>query len=299
MKTEIENKIIYFSIVIPTYNRQTELLELLNCLKKQNYKNFEILICDDGSTDDTYKAISSFFNELDIQYFKLHNSGGPASPRNFGIAKAKYDWICFVDSDDLWTLNKLEVLTNSILTNPKCDIFCHPVYILENNTIKSKIIGKYKRGFLLSDFKSLLYNGSQIVNSSLCVKKNIITDDLKYNNLSDYHGIEDYIFLLNLTERHFKIKNINIPLGYYRVHNSNISGDSKKQINKLNNYFSKKKYLNTNNNKIKSLLKYLEVTNVNFQYKENIKSFLRIIISDSSFEIKLKSFIKAFYLILK
>ena len=297
MKTEYNT--IYYSIIIPTYNRQAELIELLNCLNKQKYKNFEILICDDGSTDNTQKAITCFINELDIQYFYLNNSGGPASPRNFGISKAKYDWICFVDSDDLWTSNKLEVLSNYILRYPKYDIFCHPVYILQNNTISSKIIGNYKKGIMLSDFKSLLYNGSQIVNSSLCVRRSIITNELNYNTSSEYHGIEDYIFLLSLTKLNYKIKKIKFTLGYYRLHKNNISADNIKQLNKLKLYFSSTIYYKINSNKINNLIIYIELLISKKSNFELLKSYSRIIFSHSSIEIKLKSIFKIFNLVKK
>ncbi len=299
MKLKRVDKNIYFSVVIPTYNRRAELAELLLCLKQQTYKNFEVLICDDGSTDNSSELVANYKEELDIKYFKLNNSGGPATPRNFGIENAKYEWICFVDSDDMWTINKLQILANYIISNPKFKIFCHPVFILEDKNVKSKIIGKYKKGIFLNDFKSLLYNGSQIVNSSLCVCRNIISNELIFNTSPDYHGIEDYIFLLNLTERNYSIKNINIPLGFYRIHNNNISGDSKKQINKLKKFFTNITYNNTNNNKINSLINYLEISTEDLNLKSLIKAYLRIIIAKSSLELKLKSFSKIILNIVK
>lgn len=299
MKLNRGEKNIFFSVVIPTYNRKLELAELLLCLKQQTYKNFEVLICDDGSTDNSSEIVENFKQELDIKYFKLNNSGGPATPRNIGIENAKYEWICFVDSDDLWTVNKLEILSNYIISNPKYKILCHPVFIIEDKIVKSKIIGKYKKGIFLDDFKSLLYNGSQIVNSSLCVCRSIISNELIFNTSPDYHGIEDYIFLLNLTERNYSIKNINIPLGFYRIHNNNISGDSKKQINKLKKFFTNITFNNINRNKINSVINYLEISTEDLSSTSLIKAYLRLIISKSSFEIKLKSISKIILNIVK
>lgn len=290
---------ISFSVIIPTYNRKNELSELLNCLVKQTYTNFEVIVCDDGSTDSTSDIIDYYRSILDIKYFLLENSGGPASPRNMGIANAKKSWLCFVDSDDLWFHNKLEILALHISKYPEYSIFCHPVYIIENNFITKKIIGNYKKGFFLSDFKSLLYNGSQVVNSSLCVKKSILNNEIYYNSSVEFHGIEDYIFLLNLTRCNKSIKNINKVLGYYRLHNNNISADYNKQLEKLKYYFSNTNFMNIDYNKINSGLKYVK-TSYNKKYNfETFKSYLSIIFNDSSFEIKLKSLMKMVQLIFK
>lgn len=283
---------IHFSIIIPTYNRSLELTELLNCLVSQTYKNFEVIVCDDGSTDSTSDIIVEYSSLLDIKYLLLENSGGPALPRNIGIKNAKNNWLCFVDSDDLWTQNKLEILARSISLYPEYSIFCHPVYIIENNFISTKVIGNYKRGVFLNDFKSLLYNGSQVVNSSLCVRKTILENEIYYNTSVEFHGIEDYIFLLDLTSCNNKIKNINKILGYYRLHNNNISADNDKQLKKLKYYFSNSNFIGVNYNKINSGLKYIENRQSIKNKLEIYKSYLKIIFFNSSFEIKIKSLIK-------
>lgn len=284
---------IAFSIIIPTYNRANYLDTLLNALRNQSIQSFEVVICDDGSTDDTESVVSRHKSLLDINYIKLKNSGGPALPRNIGIENSKYEWLCFLDSDDLWSSSKLKVLESNIKKYTE-QIFCHPVQVFGNNNNKKEIIGFYRRGLFLSDFKSLLYNGNKIVNSSLCINKKIINSETFYNIDSNYHGIEDYIFLLNLTKQGYKIKLINNILGFYRVHDTNISSDSQKQLQKLRNFFGLCKYQNISMKMIAAQLKYIEISISNNNKLQRLKLYFEIIFSASSIEIKFKSLIKIF-----
>ena len=94
------------SVVIPTHNRAAILLEAVESVLKQTYQNFEILIVDDGSTDNT-KGIVKSVDDQRIFYLFQENAG-PAAARNTGIRKAKGEYVAFLDSDDLWHPRKLE-----------------------------------------------------------------------------------------------------------------------------------------------------------------------------------------------
>lgn len=290
---------ISFSVVIPTYNRAQLLRELLTSFLAQTYKNFELIICDDGSTDNTSQVVSEFTDRLSIIYEVFKNTGGPAYPRNRGIELSKNDWVCFLDSDDLWTNDKLRVLADYI-SSDKSSIFCHPVHLINGQNEKLGIIGKYKKSLCLSDFESLLYNGSQIVNSSLCVKRSLLSKDFFYNTDYDYHAIEDYIFILNLANFGHSIKCISKTLGYYRVHDSNISADLSRQISKWKKYFSTLPFRKVNYAKIDSLVLYLEVNLDKFSKTEKISAYTKLLFSkNSSFEIKKKSLAKLLLNIIK
>src|SRR5680860_1084245 len=97
-----------FSVIIPTYNRAKDIDQCLSSLLAQTYKNFEVIVCDDGSTDNTKDIVESYKDRLNIRYDWSENWGGPARPRNRGIKLSQADWICFLDSDDWWCPNKLE-----------------------------------------------------------------------------------------------------------------------------------------------------------------------------------------------
>lgn len=95
------------SIVLPTYNRAHMIKAAIDSVLAQTYTNFELIIIDDGSTDETEQMIAGYQDER-IHYYKLEQNGGQAKARNYGIAKARYDLIAFEDSDDIWHPMKLE-----------------------------------------------------------------------------------------------------------------------------------------------------------------------------------------------
>ena len=102
------NKNDLISIIIPTYNRCKDLSNAITSVLNQTYKNWEIIIIDNYSTDETFKIVKQF-NDNRIFYFKLNNYGNIAISRNYGINKSNGEIIAFLDSDDYWYKNKLEI----------------------------------------------------------------------------------------------------------------------------------------------------------------------------------------------
>ena len=94
------------SVVIPTYNSAQYLPETIESVLSQSWQDFEIIIVDDGSTDNTQEVVRAF-NSNKIRYIRQKNTGGPASPRNVGIHHARGKYISLLDSDDLMSRNKL------------------------------------------------------------------------------------------------------------------------------------------------------------------------------------------------
>jgi len=90
----------FFSIVIPTYNQGNLLSKCLESVLFQSFRDFEIIVIDNNSTDTTNKIIKKFKKK--IIYKKIRNKGVIAKSRNLGIRIAKGKWIAFLDSDDIW-----------------------------------------------------------------------------------------------------------------------------------------------------------------------------------------------------
>jgi glycosyltransferase involved in cell wall biosynthesis len=107
---------MFFSIIIPLYNRPQEIKELLETLTLQTYKNFEVLVIEDGSKDDAEKIVKSFADQLDLKYFVKENAG-QGFARNYAFERAKGDYFIIFDSDCLIPEDYLEIVNNSLTEN--------------------------------------------------------------------------------------------------------------------------------------------------------------------------------------
>lgn len=107
---------MYFSIIIPLYNRPQEIKELLETLTFQTYKQFEVLVVEDGSDNDAEEVVKSFSDKLDIKYFLKPNTG-QGFTRNFGFEQAKGDYFVVFDSDCLIPENYLQIVNDSLAKN--------------------------------------------------------------------------------------------------------------------------------------------------------------------------------------
>ncbi|WP_214070799.1 glycosyltransferase [Mucilaginibacter sp. dw_454] len=107
---------MFFSIIIPLYNRPQEIKELLETLTMQTYKNFEVLIIEDGSKDDAEAVVKSFEGSLNVRYFVKENAG-QGFARNYAFERAKGDYFIIFDSDCLIPEDYLEIVNNSLNEN--------------------------------------------------------------------------------------------------------------------------------------------------------------------------------------
>jgi len=103
------------SVVIPLYNKEKSILNTVNSVLNQSYRDFELIVVDDGSKDNSLKAISSIIDKR-LRIIKKEN-GGVSSARNEGIKAAKYSYIAFLDGDDIWLPWHLQVISRMIAVN--------------------------------------------------------------------------------------------------------------------------------------------------------------------------------------
>lgn len=217
---------IFFTIVIPTYNRAEKLNKTIISVLDQTYPNFEILVMDDGSTDHTKEVISNFSDDR-IIYKWAPNSGGPATPRNRGINSAASPWICFLDADDIWYPTRLAETFNVIETKSNIDVICHNEML---NVIGSNKKTVLQYGPSSPDFyKTLLLEGNKLSTSAVTVRTDfLLKNKIKFNQKKEYIIVEDYDFWLRLAQSgakfYFSIK----VLGEYIVENDNISNSTQK-----------------------------------------------------------------------
>ncbi|MDB5158024.1 MAG: glycosyltransferase [Mucilaginibacter sp.] len=107
---------MFFSIIIPLYNRPQEIKELLETLTQQTYKNFEVLVIEDGSVDDAENIVKSFTGQLNVRYFVKENAG-QGFARNYAFERAEGDYFIIFDSDCLIPEDYLEIVNNSLAEN--------------------------------------------------------------------------------------------------------------------------------------------------------------------------------------
>ena len=89
-----------FSVICPVFNKEKELKETIESVLSQDYQDFELILIENGSTDNSLSVIHSF-NDPRIKLIQT-NQIGPGAARNVGVAQAKNDWLAFLDADDLW-----------------------------------------------------------------------------------------------------------------------------------------------------------------------------------------------------
>lgn len=199
------------SVIIPTYNRCERLKLTIESVLKQTYQDFELLICDDGSTDDTHEMVMAF-NDKRIRWLEGPNSGGPATPRNTGIAEARGEWLAFLDSDDLWESTKLERQLE-VVKKSKLKAVCTNAKVLVDGEILTKPYFHFLEDKIYTFKDMLMVNW--VICSSMMIHCSLVERVGNFPESSDYKAIEDYALWLGvsmLTDIYF----IADPLTVYR-----------------------------------------------------------------------------------
>lgn len=281
--------IIKFSIIIPIFNSEKYISKCINSIIQQNYKNWEIIIIDNNSTDRSIKIVKSFKNKK-IRIFKINNKGIIAKSRNLGIKKSKGNWIAFLDSDDYWNKNKLNIC-EKIIKNETIDFIYHDLKVESENKIliPNMKSAKLKRPVI----KYLLLSGNIIGNSSVVVRRSLLIKVGLIDTSKKMITSEDYNMHLKIAEISNNFKYINKCLGTYRIHPDNISKknfdwsiSAKYSANKFYHYLNEKELRLLKNNLIYLKAKYY------FNNKKNklAYSYLKKSLVNGRVEIKFKSF---------
>lgn len=153
------------SIIIPTYNRAQLLPRALETVLSQTYKDFEVIVVDDGSTDNTPEIMKQF--EGRVKYIRKEN-GGSASARNRGIEESKGEYIAFLDSDDYWMPEKLAEQVKILDAYPKVGIVYGRMPIVNE---KGERLGTKPAGVSGKNFKELLEVWGDLPTSTVMTRK--------------------------------------------------------------------------------------------------------------------------------
>ena len=211
------------SIVIPNFNYGDYLTEALESVASQTYSNWELIVVDNFSTDNSEEVCSSFSQTGKLRFIKHANHGIIASSRNLGIKESKGQLVAFLDSDDLWEPNKLELAVNAFFSG--ADVSYHSMKIVGPGLQKINFSGPAIRSRRLGSrvTRDLLLKGNALINSSVVVSKAVLDRAGLLDESSDMVGAEDYNLWLRISIETNNFQRIPEILGSYRIHNSSVS----------------------------------------------------------------------------
>jgi glycosyltransferase involved in cell wall biosynthesis len=209
------------SVIIPVYNRELLLSEAIESALSQTYKNFEIIIIDDGSTDGSRDIIQSYHQRYPaiIKTARISNSG-PAAARNYGASLAAGDLLSFLDSDDIWSPNKLELQAKTMERSPQFVlIYAFYKHFFENGQRENNNELVRTKEAPQGNILSKLLMSCFISTITVLLKKNIFLEMGGFNEL--IHIGEDYDLWLRIANKH-QIGCVPEVLAWYRQHADNI-----------------------------------------------------------------------------
>ncbi len=219
-----------FSVIIPLYNKEKNITQTIASVLSQSYKDFELVIVDDGSTDNSAGIVQSI-NDPRIKLFRKEN-GGVSSARNYGIEKASGEWILFLDADDFLQSGCLEKLYKIIFLAKEehFDVIVGNYVNIKGGTEFALFGSRKYRGILdeRNKYRWLFFNKMTMCPGCVLINKKQLVDTLFNESFSRY---EDLDFMLRILKKSVVYIIPDIMFKYNRSSNSlsrpasNINGD--------------------------------------------------------------------------
>lgn len=202
------------SIITPLYNCEDLVLFTIESVLKQTYESWELIIIDDCSTDDSYSVAKSY-NDPRIRVFQNSVNSGVAFSRNKGLESVNGDYVCFLDSDDYWDSDKLEVQIKEI-QNTKVSILTSSYQKVDMDNV---FVGKFIEVPKFINYKTLLKTNS--IPCLTVMFESSIAEKYRFKKI----GHEDYVFWLEVLKDGYTVQGLKEVLAYYRVGNSSLSAN--------------------------------------------------------------------------
>lgn len=207
---------LMISVIIPLFNKENTIQKTIDSILKQSISDYEIVVVDDGSTDNSPEIIKRIQSEK-ISFYSQENKG-PSAARNLGVKKAKGEWIVFMDADDWFEPNALRVFSSITAKEKKCDFFCFNYYIEQNNS-RYPYAPKYPNGYVKNNFFAWCAGLCMPRAGAALIKKELL---LKHPFKENLHRYEDAEMLFELM-RTTKIYRCPTPVMTYNCHSSEAS----------------------------------------------------------------------------
>lgn len=214
-----------FSIIIPTYNHAHLIKKCLDSVVAQTINDWEAIVINNFSQDNTIEVVQSYMDTR-IRLINNLNDGIIAVSRNKGLLEARGEWICFLDSDDWWTNNKLESCL-PFLEN--YDYLYHDMEIVyEKSSERKQLKGRSLN--VDKPYLDMLLHGNPCINSSAVVRHTILQEIGLIDENPKLIAVEDFDYWLRIVQRTKRCMHIPRVLGYYWVGGTSISFNEKQII---------------------------------------------------------------------
>lgn len=225
------------SIVVPVYNSEKFILDTINTVEKQSYKNWELIFVDDCSKDNSTKIIKERIkNNNKIKLIELKKNSGAATARNVGIDESKGSYIAFLDSDDLWKKEKLENQLAFIKENGCAFSFTGYEFADEYGLGNGKVV---KVPFKMN-YKKALKNTTIFTSTVMFDLEKISKDQIKFENIKS----EDTATWWKVLKSGYVAYGLNENLTYYRRTSGTLSSNKFEAIKRIWNLYRKQEKLN-------------------------------------------------------
>lgn len=283
------------SVIIPVYNNREYIIDALRSVINQEYKNYEIIIIDDGSVDNSKIMIMDYLQNIshkDVSYYYQANKGVSAA-RNKGISIAKGEYIAFLDGDDLWLPNKLMKSVEYLEANRKFGMVYSDLYVINS---AGEIIGqwfKIKKRISEGNIYENLLRECFILPTNIVIRRECLLRNMFDENIK---GVEDIDLWLRLAKK-YQIGVIREPLASWRNHDNNCSKNKMLVMNQIIKVFEKQligcSAMDKNYKLIKHIIagKYLALGNY-FIGKAMIKNAKQMYSNGIKYEIRLSIIIR-------
>ncbi len=208
-----------FSVIIPLYNKAPYIEKAMLSVLSQTYKEFELIVIDDGSTDNSFEIVQSLFSALTLPsggWMAIsQRNQGVSTTRNKGVSLAKYDYIAFLDADDRWAPTYLEEMKNLIECYPDAAIYSSAYYISKRNNLRLARIGvppDFATG-IINYFSVYANTGEMPVWTGATIIRKEIFD--KMNGFKPWLKLgEDFDLWVRIALK-YPVVFLNKPLAYY------------------------------------------------------------------------------------
>ena len=216
MDRALQDSTIKVSVIMPSYNHGHFIDKAIESVINQTFNNWEIIVIDNHSTDNTQEVLKKY-KDINLRKISIKNKGIIAASRNLGIENSQSEYIAFLDSDDVWYPNKLEVCLELLSHN--YDMVCHAEKWTGLSKDKNVFYGPEHR----TSYDSLLFSGNCLSTSAVVLKKEILSSVNGFSEEPTFNTAEDYDLWLRISKENKKIGIVNEVLGEYRLHDSNES----------------------------------------------------------------------------